>query len=326
VKLSALGEFGLIDRIAARVKATPGVRCGIGDDAAVLDATAAEVQLVTSDMLLEGIHFDLAWTPPALLGRKSLAVNLSDIAAMGARPRHFLLSLGLPPELPLEFVDTFIGGLLEMAGDHDVTLVGGDTCSSRHGLVISITLLGEQRPELIVRRSGASVGDLICITGSVGDAALGLFELRAGSQTGPAVSRQLDPVPRCREGLWLAEAGLPTAMIDVSDGILADLGHIVACSSVGARLDLARLPLSPYFRELAPVHASDPFEFALAGGEDYELLFTIHPDSRDAMEARFHGTDCPVTVIGEVTAGRGIEVVVADGTLYRQHGQGFRHF
>ena len=202
-----VGEFGLIDRIAGRVENKAGVRIGIGDDAAAIEPSPGCVTLVTADMLLEGVHFDLALSDPFTLGRKSLAVNLSDIAAMGGKPRHCLLSLGIPQDLPVEFIDSFVSGLLQRAEEFDVTLIGGDTCSSRRGLVVAVTLMGEQRPERVVRRSGARSADLILVTGTLGDSALGLKQLRSGERAGAAVLKHLDPEPRVgKDYCWLKPA------------------------------------------------------------------------------------------------------------------------
>ncbi len=326
MKLRELGEFGLIDRIAGQVGLEPGIVIGIGDDAAAVEPTPGSATLVTTDMLVEGIHFDLSLCDPHTLGRKSLAVNLSDIAAMGGKPRHFLLSLALPEDTPVEFLDRFIKGLLEMAGEFCVALVGGDTCASRGGLVISVTVMGEQLPERVVSRGGAHPGDLIFVTGTLGDAALGLRLLRRGERTGPAVMKQLDPLPRVREGLALAEAGMPTAMIDLSDGLLADLGHLLDLSGVGARVELEKIPLSESFLEQRSLLAEDPFLLPLAGGEDYELLFTVPPAKREAAGALLARLGTRATVVGEITPDGGLKVVAADGTEYRAAAKGYNHF
>jgi thiamine-monophosphate kinase len=326
MKLQDLGEFGLIERIAGRIQPGDGVVLGIGDDAAALETSPGRLTLLTSDMLLEGVHFDLAWTDPESLGWKSLAVNLSDIAAMGAKPRHFLLSLALPPTLSLDFVDRFIQGMLTLAKRHRISLVGGDTCASRSGLVISLTLLGEQLPAKVIRRAGARPGDRVYVTGTLGDAALGLELLRRGEREGEAIRRQLAPEPRVAAGLALTESGLPTAMIDVSDGLLADLGHIAERSGVGARLELESLPLSPCYRERAPAVAADPWHLALAGGEDYELLFTAPPGQEKAIAALLQGFGTPVTAIGTITTERWIAVLDADGRVYPAPNPGYDHF
>ena len=323
MRLAELGEFGLIDRIAYGVAPSPSVPLGIGDDAAALLPTPGTLTLITSDMLLEGVHFDLGFCDAQSLGRKSLSVNLSDLAAMGAQPRHFLLSIALPAELSLEFMDAFMAGLLEQAERFGVTLVGGDTCASKGGLAISITALGEQRPERVLKRSGAGVGDSIYLTGTVGDAAAGLRDLRAGVRQGFLVARQLDPQPRVAVGVALAEAGLASAMIDVSDGVLADLTHICRLSGVGARLDLARLPLSAEYRATG---GADPFALALSGGEDYELLFCV-PKGRGAeVEALCERLELRVARIGEITEGSRVELVTAEGGVYAPAQRGFDHF
>jgi thiamine-monophosphate kinase len=326
MKLRELGEFGLIERIAGRVVRGSGVRIGIGDDAAAVEPSPGYITLVTSDMLVEGIHFDLTLCDPYTLGKKSLAVNLSDIAAMGGMPRYFLLALALPENLSVEFLDGFITGLLEMAAEFDVALVGGDTCSSRGGLVISVTAMGEQLPDRVIRRRGAQPGDIIFVTGTLGDSALGLRLLKNGERTGPLVMKHLDPQPRVREGLALAEAGIPNAMIDVSDGLLADLGHILDLSGVGARVELAHIPLSESFLAQRPPLAEDPYLLPLAGGEDYELLFTVPPAKKEAAGALLAGLGTRGAVIGEVTASKGLKVVAADGSDYQAAASGYNHF
>ena len=323
MRLKELGEFGLIDRIARRVHHSPAVVLGIGDDAAALFPTPGTLTLITSDMLLEGVHFDLNFCDPQSLGRKSLSVNLSDLAAMGALPRQFLLSIALPSQLSLEFVDGFLAGILEQAERFGVTLVGGDTCASLGGLAISITALGEQIPERVVKRGGASVGDLVCLTGTVGDAAAGLEALRGGVRQGFLVARQLDPQPRVAAGVALAEAGLPSAMIDVSDGVLSDLTHICELSGVGARLELGRLPLSDEYRAAC---GADPFALALSGGEDYELLFCLPRQKSGAAEALLKDLGLRFSVVGELVTGSAVELVTPQGGLYRPQKLGFDHF
>jgi thiamine-monophosphate kinase len=323
LRLAELGEFGLIDRIADKVAPSSSVPLGIGDDAAALLPTPGNLTLITCDMLLEGVHFDLSFCDPQSLGRKSISVNLSDLAAMGAKPRHLLLGIALPTQISLEFLDRFMAGVMEQAERFGATLVGGDTCASKGGVAISITALGEQRPELVLKRGGASVGDLVYVTGTVGDAAAGLAELRRGIREGALVARQLDPQPRVQAGVALAEAGLASAMIDVSDGVLADLGHICELSGVGARLDLSRLPLSEEYRAL---RLEDPYAMALSGGEDYELLFCV-PDRKGAqVEALLREVGLRVSRIGEITAGGGIALVDAQGGCYTPRERGFDHF
>lgn len=331
-KISELGEFGLISRIAAGVFAPDNVITGIGDDAAVT-VTGQGMQLLTStDMLLEDVHFRRRWHDPYRLGRKSLAVNISDIAAMGAIPRWALLSLAMPSDLPLNFLDDFTRGFLSMAGEHGVTLIGGDTCSSRSGLVISVTVMGEQLPALILRRSGARPGDDVWVTGTLGDAAMGLKLLeddgltQAGEGMDFLVSRQLDPTPRSAAGLALAGSGLVTAMIDISDGILADFGHIAEMSGVGATLRLNDLPVSVPFRTAVRAFPQFPHHLVLSGGEDYELCFTAAPIHREKITELLKKCSLAGMPVGIVTSSPEVQVLGADGASFLPKKQGFNHF
>lgn len=326
MNLGELGEFGFIGRVADRAGSGGGVALGIGDDAAAVIPSPGMQTLVTADMLVEGVHFDLALTAPRDLGRKSLAVNLSDIAAMGGIPRFALLSLAIPPGLSLDFLDEFVAGFTSCAAEHRTVLIGGDTCSSRNGFVISVTLTGEQQPQRIVRRSGARPGDRIYVTGTPGDSALGLALLRQGERNGDAVRRHLAPVPRNRAGLLLAEKGAAAAMIDVSDGLLADLGHILEQSGCGATVYLDRLPLSAEYRRQSSRLSGDFYSCALSGGEDYELLFTAAPGLRETIAGLSAGLDLPMTDIGEIRGEPGLSVIDPGGALYVPASRGFDHF
>lgn len=329
--ISALGEFGLIDRITARVEKTADVITGIGDDAAVTAVSPAMQLLTSTDMLLEDVHFRLAWHDPYRLGRKSLAVSISDIAAMGGVPRWALLSIAIPSTLPVNFLDDFTRGFLDMAGEHGVCLIGGDTCSSRKGLVISVTIMGEQRPDLILRRSGARPDDEIWVTGTLGDAAQGLSLLEAGFpvENGDGkhfVSRLLDPTPRVSAGLSLAGSGLVSAMIDVSDGILADFGHIAEQSAVGGIIRLEELPLSGVFPGCFVQAPEQRWQVVLAGGEDYELCFTAPPENHEKIIECVKKCGVEATPVGIVTSSPGVMAVRADGTPFHLQSRGFNHF
>ena len=326
MKLRELGEFGFIDRLSRIVNLQAGVRLGIGDDAAATEPQVGTLTLTSTDMLVEGVHFDLSYSDPYSLGRKSLAVNLSDIAAMGGRPRFVLLALAIPPTLSVEFLDIFTAGFIALAEEHGVALIGGDTCSSKSGLVISVTVMGEQEPIRVVTRAGAQPGDLLCVTGTLGDAAVGLELLRRGEREGWCVRRHLEPTPRLREGERLAAAGLPTAMIDVSDGLLADLGHILEKSGNGALIELTRLPLSGPYREAIARLSLDPYAPALAGGEDYELLFTLHPDRWQETRQLFEQEGTGVEHIGTIRPEPGIVVIGPDGLPWEPVAAGFDHF
>ena len=325
---SELGEFGLISRIASRVPPHESVVTGIGDDAAVTVLTPGMRLLTSTDMLLEDVHFRRSWHHPRVLGRKSLAVSISDIAAMGGIPRWALLSIAIPADLPLDFVDDLVRGFLEIAAEHNVTLIGGDTCSSHSGLTISVTIMGEQCSDRIVCRSGARPDDDIWVTGTLGDAALVLGLLEKGESAPEALmSRLLDPTPRVPASLALVEEGLVSAMIDISDGILADFGHIAELSSVGGILQLEALPLSPAFRS-STVHlsAAASYRLALSGGEDYEICFTSARLNREKIIDCMKKCGVAVTRIGIVTSFPGVTVVDRDGTAFIAQAEGFNHF
>lgn len=326
MRLSEIGEFGLIGRIKEQSLNSAGVLLGIGDDAAATIMTPGMALLSTSDMLAEGVHFELAWSDPASLGRKSLAVNLSDIAAMGGIPRYALLSLAIPADLPVEFMENFIKGFLEQAGNFGVSLVGGDISSSKNGLVISVTLLGEQHPEMIIRRSGAVEGDIICMSGTLGDSSLGLDLLKSGCSSGEAVRRHLDPVPRVELGRALAKKGIPTAMIDISDGLSADLGHILESSSKGARIYFDTIPLSDNFKHCVDKNSPDYYRLPLCGGEDYELLFTLHPSKLQMAKDAATTAETYITAIGKITKETGIFIAKSDGSRYDIASSGYDHF
>jgi thiamine-monophosphate kinase len=335
VKISELGEFGLIDRIRAALPAAgPDVIVGIGDDVAVLRTGGEKVWLATCDVQVEGAHFLRGAIPPRSLGRKALAINLSDIASAGGTPRFALVSLGLPPDLEAEYIDELYAGLRELGEEHGVDIVGGNISRSRLGMFIDIFLVGEACPEHVVLRSGAAPGDIVMVTGSVGDAAAGvalLLDPRLSAPTGyaaAACARRDAPVPRVREGALIGSSGLASAMIDVSDGIAGDLRHILQGSRVSARLRAGALPASADNRALALTAKGDEWHFALHGGEDYELLFTASAKNAAELERRVTGeTGIPVSVIGEITpAGEPLTLVLPDGGTRVLAEAGWDHF
>jgi len=332
--LAEVGEFGFIARIAEQIQPGVGVSLGIGDDCAITDRSPGCVTLSTTDLLVEGIHFDLAYTDPHTLGSKALAVNLSDIAAMGAVPRHALLGLAIPPTISIEFLDAFTAAFLALAKEHAVTLVGGDTCASRAGLTVAVTLVGEQAPERIVRRAGARPGDLLAVSGTLGDAALGLALLQKrfpGGSPGTVagqfcVQRHLQPTPRVALGQLLAGAGLATAMIDISDGLIADLGHLLQAAGVGAEVAADGVPLSAAYRELAAALPGGPLELALSGGEDYELLFALPREREPELLHLQQQSGVPLTVIGIVRTGTELRIVDSHGAPLHYRRSGYTHF
>jgi thiamine-monophosphate kinase len=313
MKLSRLGEFGLIERIRQKTRPGRGVRIGIGDDAAWI-INQNNSSLVTADLLIEAIHFDLRWTSLFDLGHKALAVNLSDIAAMGGVPAYVILSLGLRPDLDSAQIDAFYRGLQALAGRTGVALVGGDT-NAAATLIVSVCVIGHA-PYAPIRRSGARAGDDIYVSGTLGDAALALEVLRGGRRgskkraIAKLIARHHRPEPRLALGLLLAKTRLATAMIDVSDGLLQDLGHVCKASGVGATISQERLPLSAAYRAVAERGETAA---ALTGGEDYELLFCGRPQDRTRIEKISERAGVSVTRIG-VCAQRPKEIAVIDKT------------
>ena len=330
MKISDLGEFGLIDRIAkTATRSAKRAPIGIGDDAAALLLSPASALLATTDMLIEGVHFDLKTTDLYSLGWKAAAVNLSDIAAMGGVPRFCLTAMGIPSSLTVEQVDEFYRGFSDCIRKPGTVLVGGDTCRSRKGLIISVTVLGEADRKRVVTRAGARPGDLIYVTGTLGDSAAGLELVRSAecgvrSKT-PAVrkliGKHLRPTPRVAEGRKLALSGFTSAMIDVSDGLSSDLGHICEQSGVGAEVFAEHIPLSKELRSAKGLK-EPPLAYALSGGEDYELLFTSPVErEQEIMSLRVRAT-----VIGAITRRRGMRMVPERGDCRPIAPGGYDHF
>ena len=327
--LREIGEFGLIRRIRKGINSSgPALIQGIGDDVAVIEV-GTKVLLVTTDILIEGIHFDLSWMDPYPLGRKSLAVNLSDIASMGGIPKYFLISIGLPKNLPVSFISSFYRGLKQEANRFRVELIGGDTSLSQK-LIINICLLGEGGKRNLVFRKGAKVGDDLYVSGRLGDSALGLKILQEKTKIKGSeglVKKHLSPSPRVELGQAIAKYHLATAMIDVSDGLLIDTSHLLEESGVGARIWEGRIPLSRPYRKWARSFSKDPFRFALSGGEDYELLFSAPLTMREKIPSLARSLEVPITRIGEILAKKeGLHLISKDGEDYSPSRLGFEHF
>jgi thiamine-monophosphate kinase len=327
MKLSRLGEFGLIERIRRSAPGGRGVRIGIGDDAAWVSHRSGS-SLITADLLIEGIHFDLKWTSLFALGHKSLAVNLSDIAAMGGTPAYAILSLGIPGNLDSKLIDEFYRGFNALAKQFGMALIGGDTNVAK-SLIISVCVIGHP-PLRPVCRSGAKVGDDVYVTGTLGDSALGfkLLRKKVTSTNRYSIAQLLErhhkPTPRLAAGAVLARRHLATAMIDVSDGLLQDLGHICGASNTGAVIWNEQLPLSPAYRELA---GKDGTVYALSGGEDYELLFCARPRHRERIEKLKAFAQVKITRIGScVSADRRITVLDSGGKPLSLPIKGHDHF
>jgi thiamine-monophosphate kinase len=346
---SARGEFDFIELIrrqedARRAKLNhsslithhSSLLKGIGDDAAVIRQRAGFDTVVTADLLVEDVDFRLVRGPTSArdLGHKALAVSLSDVAAMGARPRFCLLSVGVPRgRWRGQFLEEFYAGVRALAGAHGVLIVGGDTSRTPERVVVDSIVMGEVRTGRAVMRSGARAGDQIFVTGSLGGAAAGLKILESGAvrqskalrqtKTPGLVARQLRPTPRVEWGAMLGERRLASAMIDLSDGLSSDLAHVCRESRVGARVEAASLPLDPLLQSngIAPAEA---LSHALHGGEDFELLFTV--SERDARRLPDELGGVPVTRIGEVTRERGKVRLVRDGRARLLRPGGFEHF
>ncbi len=300
--VAALGEFALIERLRRIVPAAgPGVTVGIGDDTAVLSFSGQV--LATCDIQVEGVHFVRELAPPADIGWRALAVNLSDVAAMGGTPRYALVSLALPPETPVAWLEGVYGGLGEGASAYEVVVVGGNVSRTSGPLIIDVTLLGEA--QTVIRRAGARPGDGVWVTGAVGKAAAGLFllrhpEVRMAGVGEALTAAYLRPVPRVAVGQALGASGLVTALIDTSDGTASDLLHLAEASGVGVRLEPARLPLAEGLVAVAQAAGVDPAAWALGGGEDYELLFAADPVFGEVAAGLARTTRVPITRIGEI--------------------------
>ena len=354
------GEFFLIHRLQAKLMhpQEKKIIIGMGDDCAVLQGTQGNYLLVTTDMLIEGVHFSRRYSSFQQIGQKAIIVNISDIAAMGGKPKFAFLSLALPPTLSLEEFDELSLGITETAEKHSVSIVGGDTnacpgyfnssckdesLQGQHsGLVINITLLGEIQSKNILTRRGAREGDLIVLTGHVGESAAGLDLLRC-IKNSPADKNRIDekkihyqqaikrhrvPVIRLAEAQLISQNHLATAMIDVSDGVVGDLRHICRQSEVGAILWCEQIPISKAVRHIAPLFHKPPLSYGLSGGEDYELLFTCPPDRIDKAK-RFikQGTGTSISIIGEITQKeKGVRLIDSQGHSIPAPESGFDHF
>ena len=325
-------EFQFIDSLRRRFDN------GIGDDAAIFSSAAGKETVITTDLLVEDIDFRRTTAPPLLLGHKALAVSLSDIAAMGARPRWSLISIGVSEDVwQTEFVDQFYEGLAGIAGRYDVRLIGGDTSRTTEQVVIDSIVIGECNIGQAVRRAGAQPGDQIFVTGSLGGAAAGLRLIERGAHLADqklddddsqkidhVLLRQLRPEPRVGWGIVLGEERLATAMIDISDGLSSDLNHLCTASGVGALIESSLLPIDQQVVELCGRRALDPLQLALHGGEDFELLFTVRPGDVARLPRRVDGIG--LTRIGEVRI-EAEGVRISEGSrIWELNPGGWKHF
>lgn len=346
-RIRDIGEFALIERLAevlgpAGQGAGQGVIRGIGDDAAVLQNPPGTRLLAACDLLIEKVHFDLSFSTPHQVGWKALAVNLSDIAAMGGRPRWVLVSLGIDPEMKVSFVEEIYAGIAELAGKFGVIIVGGDTCSSPEHLVIDLCILGEANRADVAYRSGAREGDYLLVTGRLGAAAAGLAYLAGKKKpeteeetegAAELLQAQLQPVPRVKEAAVLIRSGLIGAMNDLSDGLASELHEIASASGCGARIWAERLPVSNATARLGRQLGIDPLHWALYGGEDYELLITVRGGKGAPLKMRRlirklqKATGTTLSLIGKMLpAADGVQLVGLDGETEKISPKGYTHF
>ena len=333
--VSGLGERGLIDRIRQRLPPPPSqLIVGPGDDAAVIAGERGALQVLTTDALVEGVHFDRRFSSPADIGHKALAVNVSDVAAMGGTAQLALLSLMLPEFTTVETVDGVVDGLLALARGLKVALAGGNITRSPGPLIIDVTVMGFAKPRKVLTRGGGKPGDILYLSGTIGAAAAGLDWLRANEsrRAEPAtpaladcVSRHRRPEPRTRLGSALGRMRAATACMDLSDGLADAVHQIAEASGTGARIDAPRVPLHSGAIEWFSVSGSDPLERSLRGGDDYELLFSVPARRRSRLRGVIHVIrGLPLTPIGELTSDKSIELI-RDGAATPLPA-GFSHF
>ena len=332
-----LGERALVQRITARLTAPDWVIVGPGDDAAVVEPERGTLDVLTTDVQVEGIHFDHRFVPPDAIGHRALAVNLSDLAAMGARPRTALLSLVLPDGLDVAVVDGLLDGLLALADTHRVAIVGGNISRSPGPLVVDVTAVGSVRRRCVLTRAGARPGDVVYVTGTIGDALVGLKSLQRKADESPAVpsrdggrdvgvceERYLRPVPRMRAGTLLARQRVASACMDLSDGLADGLHQMAEASGVGIRIDAGAVPVSNIAREWLDAEGVGAMPAVLSGGDDYELLFTVRPSRHGRLRSILRMLQVNVTQIGVVTRERRLSLQTPGGTIPLPGG--FEHF
>ncbi len=331
--LSEIGEFGLIERFSKHfISFSSQEITGIGDDCAIMPLDDQHEQVVTTDLLIEDIHFLRSAISPFDLGYKSLAVNLSDIAAMGGQPTGSFLSIALPPDIDLAFMDQFIEGYRELSSKYNVPLLGGDTTKSSDKLVINVCVIGKNKRGQARKRSMARNGDVICVTGPLGDSGAGLKAILEKYEPDevlkPLIQWHTRPEPAINEGLWLAGRPGVHAMIDVSDGIASDLGHVIKSAEMGAQVNMDQVPVSNALQNAAQKYHWDALDLALTGGEDYRLLLTLEGKNSEAVISAYNQTFSePLTPVGKITSDpKGRIEWFRDGQKVDYSKHGFNHF
>jgi thiamine-monophosphate kinase len=330
VKLKDIGEFGFIKRIEGGcIVRDKNVIRGIGDDCCVFKTSGEMAILLTTDMLVEKIHFLLSAISPYELGRKSLAVNLSDIAAMGGTPREAVISIAIPDTVDLAVLDGVYDGMKSMAKEFEVNLLGGDTTSSPEHLVINIALVGEAKEDEILYRSGAGEGELIFLTGPVGSSAAGLDLILKGREVKgweDLIEAHHNPYPHVKAGRIIASMKVANSLIDVSDGVAADLGHICAESKLGAILEERMIPTTEKFGDYCRRFHEDSNHLSLHVGEDYVLLGTVVPGSASDLRAALESEGCEFYQIGQMVAEPGLRLRTRENSLESIGAKGWDHF
>jgi thiamine-monophosphate kinase len=333
MELNQIGEFEFIKNISRGCVIRPdNVIRAIGDDAAAFTVTPDQVSLITTDLLVEQIHFIRTKITGFDLGYKSMAVNLSDIAAMGGVAREAFVSIGIPPRCPLDYIEAFYDGMKHLAARFDVNILGGDTTGSKHDLIINVVVHGTVERNKLLRRDTARPGDIIVTTGYLGNSKAGLYlilnNLPVDSTEMQALYRaHVLPQPHLLEGHFLANQSGIRATIDLSDGLSADLGHITQQSAVGAAIYAAEIPVSDELNKFCATFGFDPLEYALSGGEDYTLLCTLAPEKSEKIRQEFKKEfERPLFHIGEATDNGRVEIIYPDGTAKPVSPAGWDHF
>lgn len=332
--LGQIGEFGFIERIRRGCVVRPeGVVTAIGDDAAAFITPAGHLTLVTTDLLVEGIHFRRDKTPARDLGHKALAVNLSDIAAMGGTAREVFVSIAVPRSCSVGYLEDLYGGMKALAEAFDVNILGGDTTASGSDLVMNVCVVGSVLESRMLQRKTAVIGDRLLVTGFLGDSRAGLHllmkeeERPAGKDFADLIQAHRQPFPHLRQGRFLGlQAGVHAA-IDISDGLASDVAHMARASRAGVRLVETSLPLSPSLKRFCSDLRIDAAQFALIGGEDYVLLVAVAAERAGAVAAAYaREFGSPLYDIGEITAGGTLEMLGADGAVHHITAKGWDHF
>lgn len=332
MKLKDIGEFGFIRRIAPLgAIRSEGVIKGIGDDCAVVEQGGPDYLLVTTDLMVERVHFMKDWGPPETIGAKALAINLSDIAACGGVPRDAFVSIAIPHHLEVDWLDALYRGMTSCGAEYGVNVLGGDTTGSKIDIVINVALTGTVPRDEVLFRHTATPGDVVVLTGPTGESGAGCEILLTGADlprhvADPLIRSHLQPRPHVKEGRFLAESGACTAAIDVSDGVSSDLGHLCEDSRVGAILYEERLPVSPELLRAAATMGKNPLKWILDGGEDYVLLAAIRPDRLDDLSSKVRAAECALYPIGEFVERQEMILRTRDGRDALLTSGGWDHF